>query len=60
MRAAIVRNDHFTDTVVVMQSNGIMSAAAIVIIEAAGDSGNNLLGSAVLAGMMYKRISKAA
>lgn len=60
MRAAIVRNGHLTDTVVMMQSNGIMLAAAIVLIEAARNSGNDLVCSAMLAVMVYKRIPKAA
>jgi hypothetical protein len=60
MRAAIVRNGHLTDTVVMVQSNGIMLAAAIVLIEAAGNSGNDLVRSAVQAVMMYKGIPKTA
>jgi dihydropteroate synthase len=58
MCAAIVGNNHFTCTVMVMRGAGIMTAAATDFVKAAGNSGNYLIRSAVLAGVTDEGIPK--
>ena len=60
MRAAVVRDGTIARTVVMMQCNGIEPAAAILLIEAAGNSGNYLICSAVQAVMSYEGIPNTA
>ena len=49
MRAAIVSQDHFSGTVTVIHGTRILTAAAPLFVRGAGDSGDNLFCSAVLA-----------
>lgn len=60
MRAAIVGDGTLACTVVMMQCNGIVSAAAILLTGAAGNSGNYLICSAMLAVMSYEGIPETA
>jgi len=60
MRAAVVGDGTFACTVVMMQCNGIVPAAAPCLIGAAGNSGNDLICAAVQAVMSYEGIPKTA
>ena len=60
MRAAVVGDGTFACTVVMMQCDRIVTAAATLLTQAAGNSGNYLICSAVQAVMSYEGITKAA
>lgn len=60
IHAATVSDGLNAGSVVTVRGNGIMYAAAPVLIEVAGYCGNDLICSAVHAGMTDKRIPEAA